>query len=284
MPQLPGDANTTVCSGSAEDTAPSDADFHITVQRPLCRLKLLIARAAGSQAEASIDIVRSLKITMEDSLAIEAATRAQRDSSAWFLHRRGRITASVFKDVCRSKQIKCTTLANKILGTKQVNSPAIRYGIDNERLAKERAFDAFKAQHKDARIEDCGLMISPEYPHLGCSPDAVLYCSCHSAPVLLEVKCMFGLRDVDPTKLLVEGQKKSDFCLNAAGMLKSTHRYFYQVQAQIHLNLVGSTQCYLYLHVDKGGALVLVQKDESFMDTHADTLNSFFCNVIVPRL
>lgn len=69
-------------------------------------------------------------------------------------------------------------------------------------------------------------------------------------PVLLEVNCMFGLRDVDLTKLLFKGQKKLDFCLNASGMIKSTHRYFYKFQAQILLNLVGNTQCYLYLHVD----------------------------------
>ena len=36
-----------------------------------------------------------------------------------------------------------------------------------------------KEEHKDFEIEDSGFVINPEHPHLGASPDAISYCSCH---------------------------------------------------------------------------------------------------------
>ncbi|XP_077491446.1 uncharacterized protein LOC144102049 isoform X1 [Amblyomma americanum] len=255
---------------------PPVDDFEITLERPLCNLNF--GKLLGS--ERAVD---KLSLTMTSAKKIEAATREQRNCAEWFSHRKGRITASLFKDVCRSKRLNCESLMKRILNDNCITSLAVQYGINYEQLAKQRALAAFQTKHTNCRLEDCGLMIHPRYPYLGCSPDGLLVCDCHP-PALLEVKCLYSLRHVHPDELIKEGQCKADFCLDSAGVLKAAHKYYYQVQAQLHLNLVGSTVCYLYLHVDQGGALIPVKRDEGFMETHINNLESFFESIILPRL
>lgn len=100
--------------------------------------------------------------------------------------REGRVTASIFKDVCRSKRVRCTTLFNKIMSLRPLNVPAVLYGVANEPVAKERLLEHLQTTHTNARIEACGLMVHPNYPLLGCSPDGIFLCDCHD-PALVEV-------------------------------------------------------------------------------------------------
>lgn len=65
-------------------------------------------------------------------------------------------------------------------------------------------------------------MINNKYPLLDCSPDGIFRCDCHELP-LAEVKCLYSLRDCNPTDLVAEGQKKNGFCLSVDGQVKITH-------------------------------------------------------------
>lgn len=247
-------------------------DYHISLDHPISSFRM--------HDGANIDRIH---ITLEDARAIEVATRQQRKCPAWFRHRKGLITASNFKAVCRSKTAKHSALINKILRPMQVNTAATQYGIENENLAKERALAALQQSHRNGRLEECGLMISPEHPFLGCSPDGVFRCDCHE-PALLEVKCLYNLRDANPASIVAEGQKEKTFCLDNHGNLKENHQYYYQVQAQLHLNLLGCSLCYLYLHVEKGGIILAIEKNLEFMETNKNTLKHFFQTVILPRI
>ncbi|XP_064472400.1 uncharacterized protein LOC135386417 [Ornithodoros turicata] len=248
--------------------------YNITLSQPLSKFR------PPSDCTSALTMLR---ITNEDSQAIEAATRQQRNSSAWFEHRKGRITASIFKEVCASRMTKCTSLINKIFRPTFINTAAVQYGIENEESAKRTALEIFSLSHQNARMEDCGLMVPPSYPYLGCSPDALLHCDCH-APAVLEVKCIYSLKSVDPSSMIEEGQKLAHFCLDSHGQMKHTHKYYYQVQAQIHLNTAGCDMCYLYLHVDKGGLLVPIEKDNEFMVHKKPKLEEFFTKIVLPRL
>ncbi|KAH6941405.1 hypothetical protein HPB50_017911 [Hyalomma asiaticum] len=135
--------STAVCARNSPEQV---AGYEITLDRPLCNLNLPSMSDADRHR-----VLQNLKITVAASLDIEAATKKQRDCSEWFLHRKGRITASIFKEVCRSKQQNCSSLIDKIFNTKHISSPAIQYGIENEQLAKSRALTAFKAQHVNGR-------------------------------------------------------------------------------------------------------------------------------------
>ncbi|KAH9376339.1 hypothetical protein HPB48_018508 [Haemaphysalis longicornis] len=228
-------------------------------------------------------VMEKVRITDQESRAIEVATRDQAGSPLWFLHRKGRVTASLFKDVCRSKRVRCSTLINKIFTHRQLNVPAIKYGIDNEGVAKERLLAFLQGHHNNARIEPCGLMINPKYPLLGCSPDGVFQCDCHE-PALVEIKCLYSLRDCNPQELLAEGERLKGFCLAATGGLKESHAYYYQVQAQLHLNIFNITRCYFYVHVDQGGRMLVIEKDDDFMLDNSSNVQMFLRDIVMPRI
>lgn len=266
---------------------PSDDRLAVTVATPLSMFTARLLAQRGLQSEnvdeLAVVAMQKLSITEEDAKAIEQATCGQRSAPLWYSHRKGRVTASIFKDVCRSKKARCTTLLNRIFNAKTINAPAVQYGIANEVAAKERLLGYLEGLHSNARIEDCGLMINPKYPLLGCSPDGIFRCECHE-PSLVEVKCLYSLRDCNPSELLAEGPKKNGFCLSADGRLKVTHAYYYQVQAQLHLNLENIQQCYFYVHVEGGGHLVVVQREEDFMEIHNPSVESFIREIVMPRI
>lgn len=227
--------------------------------------------------------MQQIQIDEADALQIEAVTRRQRDCPEWIFLRRGMITASVFKDVCSSKRMKVNSLVNRILRPSLLNTPAIRYGVENEAVAMQHLKAVLQLTHRNVTVQQCGLMICLEHPFLGCSPDGIVYCECHR-PALVEVKFIYALKDVDPVRIAEEGQQLTNFCLRRDGTLKENHKYHYQVQAQLHLNLFDIDLCYFYLHVDKGGHLLEIKKDEEFMSTHISNLRSFFKDIILPRL
>ncbi|XP_077557410.1 uncharacterized protein LOC144172637 [Haemaphysalis longicornis] len=255
-------------------------EFTLTLEQPLCEfnLKELNSRGCVSQnvQELSEFLMSNLSVTEYEANRIEVATRGQQGCPAWFRHRKGRITASIFKDVCLSKRVKCATLVNKMLKPRPLNTPAVQYGIRTEPEAKRRLLGYLSASHTNARLEDCGLMIHPDYPFFGCSPDAVFYCDCHE-PALVE--------HCEPKDLLEAGKQMSDFCFTKEGTLKLTHAYYYQVQAQLHLNLKGISTCFFYYHLPKGqGPILRIVRDEAFMDTNIESLNSFMREIILPRM
>ncbi|KAH9359924.1 hypothetical protein HPB48_021425 [Haemaphysalis longicornis] len=184
---------------------PSDDRLAVTVATPLSMFTARLLAQRGLQSEnvdeLAVVVMQKLSITEQDAKAIEQATCGQRSAPLWFSHRKGRVTASIFKDVCRSKKARCTTLVNRIFNAKTINAPAVQYGIANEAVAKERLLGYLEGLHSNARIEDCGLMINPKYPLLGCSPDGIFRCECHE-PSLVEVKCLYSLRDCNPSELL----------------------------------------------------------------------------------
>lgn len=266
---------------------PNDDGLAVTVETPLSMFTSRVLAQRGLQnenvEELAVLAMQKISVTEQDAKAIEQATCGQRCAPLWFCHRKGRVTASIFKDVCRSKKVQCTTLINRIFNSRKINAPPVQYGIANESVAKERLLGYLRGLHLNARIEDCGLMINPKYPLLGCSPDGVFRCDCH-APALVEVKCLYSLRDCNPADLLAEGQKKNGFCLSADGRLKVTHAYYYQVQAQLHLNLENIQQCYFYVHVEGGGHLVEVRREEDFMEIHNPSVETFIREIVMPRI
>lgn len=79
----------------------------VTPEFPLSALTATFLSNGGLQCEnvgelAQI-VMEKLMITGDDARTTEITTRSQRDSPLWFLHRKGRVTASIFRDVCRSK-------------------------------------------------------------------------------------------------------------------------------------------------------------------------------------
>jgi len=72
---------------------------------------------------------------------------------------------------------------------------ALRWGRENEPLAKQQYIAAALDDHCFFKLEETGLHINPKHPHLGASPDGMVFCFC-CGESLLEIKCPYSKRDV----------------------------------------------------------------------------------------
>ena len=71
-------------------------------------------------------------------------------------------------------------------------------------------------------------MINPEHPHLGASPDAISYCSCHGTGCV-EIKCPYKAQDSTITEAVGFLEKTANGCLQ----LDRKHLYYAQVKLQL---------------------------------------------------
>ena len=98
---------------------------------------------------------------------LEKATRAQSKPNVWFKQRKGRITASKFRDVytkvntlSRSKVVNCkvTPLLVSLLYQKDISTlSSTKWGTDHEDTAKECFFQEFTNTHGVMWVI-CGLV------------------------------------------------------------------------------------------------------------------------------
>ena len=91
---------------------------------------------------------------------------------------------------------------------------------------------AKKLKHNDLSIADSGLVINPQWPFIGASPDGIVSCACCGTGVL-EIKCPNCHQGTDIRTPAIED---SGFCLKIVdGLLRldHSHSYYYQVQSQL---------------------------------------------------
>ena len=166
--------------------------------------------------------------------SVEMATRDQSKSKEWYRFRAGRITASRFKAACRTSTEKPSqSLIKAICYPKSSNftSAATTWGCQHEQVAQERYKDEMKTVHDNFSVKSNGLVINPEFPFLGASPDGMVSCDC-CGEGCLEVKCPYCQRHKELDK------NDNSSCLETVGdtgklRLKKSHAYYYQVQCQI---------------------------------------------------
>ena len=89
-----------------------------------------------------------------------------------------------------------------------------------------------KDTHTEFRVSDSGLVINPQWPCFGASPDGIVSCKCCGRGVL-EIKCPYCHRN----KAIEVAAADKKFCLkkNSDGLLciDSEHSYYYQAQCQL---------------------------------------------------
>ena len=72
-------------------------------------------------------------------------------------------------------------------------SMATEWGIEHENAAKENYFSIFSSSHENWTIRDWRLIISPNYPYIGASPDTIVERKCCGVRCL-EIKCPYSHR------------------------------------------------------------------------------------------
>ena len=146
----------------------------------------------------------------------------------WKLHRRGRITASNFHEVCHKNvdeeiQKISSSLNTLMLYATTPNVPAITHGQENEK-AQTQCKTLSSQEHQKSVIQNTSLPVNAEFTYLGASPDD---------KGVLQFKCphnyRYGLRN---------WQQAKNFCIDENYQIKIDHKYYYQLQGQmITLNM-----------------------------------------------
>ncbi|XP_062617203.1 uncharacterized protein LOC134278910 isoform X1 [Saccostrea cucullata] len=171
---------------------------------------------------AEYDIFIGMDTNLTHALELEEQTRAQSATKLWHEIRRHRITSTMFKDIC-VRRANHEKLAVRLLKTKNIQTSAMKFGLENEPAAAKLYSDI-----TGNNVYLCGFVINPSSPYLGASPDRKIF-DPNSTPQygLLEIKCP----DKDSFQECVYLKVTND----GTYKLKQSHQYYYQVMGQMGL-------------------------------------------------
>ncbi|XP_030271599.1 uncharacterized protein LOC115580976 [Sparus aurata] len=200
--------------------------------------------------------ITSIMVTQDMALKIEATTRDQAASQEWHLLRKPRITSSHFREVCFVRGVSSAeSLAERILkGTRQTGE--MRRGADME-------FEAIReyCRMKNLNYTPCGLVIHPDAPWLGASPDG-----------LVEVKCPNVKNYVDCKYLQMKYGSLS---------LRESHAYYWQVQGQ--LLITGLEWCDFVVFAQEDMLVQCIHVDGNMTAVIRENVDQYYFHVYMQK-
>ena len=127
----------------------------------------------------------SLQLSMEMAHKVEEGTRDQRSVHDWHMLWKPRITSSRFREVCHVQgDSSAESLAERIIRAQNKQCKWRRGPKWN--LMQQRSILSVPM----SITHPCGLVIHPEMPWLGASPDGLVYDPSATPPFgLVEIKC-----------------------------------------------------------------------------------------------
>ena len=137
----------------------------------------------------------SVDISKEMAEKVEQATRSQSHSKLWFKYRAGRITASRMKAVCRTDPGNPAQSLIKSICYPEAFSfttAATKWGCKHEKQGQEMYLAVNKLKHHDLSVAGSGLVINPQWPFIGASPDGIINCTC----------CGKGVLEINPLRTI----------------------------------------------------------------------------------
>ena len=173
----------------------------------------------------------TIEITPEQAKIIEEDTRKQSSSNAFFLHRSGRIGASMSKQACQTNPAQPSHSLIKTICYPHIfrfTKAATEHGCKHEKQALAAYELAMKERHVNFSVKECGMFVNQEYPWLHATLDFLCNCDC-CGEGCGEIKCPYCLKDLD----FQEYFTKQGSCLNKNMTIKEDHQYYYQLQQQL---------------------------------------------------
>ena len=229
----------------------------------------------------SLDNVHDLiKVSPADVDYVEESTRMQSNSVEWYSMRCGRITSSVVHDVTRTNQSNpAPSLIKRICNNKPsiINTEPIKWGRNKESVAKSSYLQCMSSRHEDFKLRESGLVLHPNMPYLGASPDGTISCSCCNKGTL-EIKCPYNARFMTIDEMI----QTDSSCLDINSQLKTNHRYYNQVQHQIFVTQ--SNYADFMVWTVKEAAIVRITPDSEWVKSIPPILKNFWESHIVTAL
>ena len=151
------------------------------------------------------------------------------------------------------------------------------WGIEKESVARNAYVDTVKDKHMGFEVENAGLYVNPESPHLGASPDGLVCCQC-CGPGLLEIKCPYSVRNTTPTSATYI-QPKED---GDGFQLNRKHNYYFQIQGQ--MAIFDRTYCDFACWTLHGLHVERICYDPDLVNYMIPKLDDFFLKIILPEV
>lgn len=223
-----------------------------------------------------------IRIQQNECNLIEEATRGQNRNKEWFVHRAGRITASNLYAVCHTKVDKpSVSLIRKICYPEQHAfwSKQTQYGCIHEKDALKSYSERHGSEHR-IKLNEVGLIVHPDYPHFGASPDAIVECDvCGEGCV--EVKCPYCAQKSSFAELIHTNKT----CLISDGAeMKLNRKHAYYSQVQMQLALTGKKYCDFVVWSEVDFFMERINFDKDFWNSESQKATSFHKKVILPEL
>ena len=116
----------------------------------------------------------NINITEDEIILVENDTRCQAKGSSFYLHRAGRIGASL---CCAASQTNPSQPAPSLIKTIcypklfSFSTPATKHGNKYEKMAIDAFVNYMSREHRGFKAVNCGLFINKDYPFLHATPD-----------------------------------------------------------------------------------------------------------------
>ncbi|CAN7998184.1 unnamed protein product, partial [Ixodes hexagonus] len=225
-------------------------------------------------------LLKSLLVTSTEAALLERNTRQQAKSPLWKAARQTRLTASSFGEAATRESWTLKGLANLTSSKDLSRVRAVRHGIKYEPVAVQRYESCLRALGHDVQVFPCGILVRPECPWLGASPDRVVWDPTEATPHgVVEVKCPYTLKDGGLNEA-------SNFYMtkDTAGVyrLNRDHKHYCQILGQMGLSGLLWGDFVVYSH-----KFLIVERiyfsEDKWLACKA-VLDDFYFSVLLPYL
>ena len=220
-------------------------------------------------------------LSSETVTNLEKATVKQSKTAMWHNHRIGRITSSKMHRVFTLRESTSRSCVIKdVLEPHSVKTPAMTYGVQKEPIARAAYTKYSRMFHDGFVCTESGLVLDPDLPFLGASPDGLIECDC-CGKGCLEIKCLKTYENGIPDPETVANIPNS-FPISDELELKKSHHFYTQVQGHMLICKVG--YCDFYLWSKSNSIAVRVFRDDDFIQRLVDKLYNEYKTHIFPAI
>lgn len=213
-----------------------------------------------------------------ESISICLETHDQ-SNPVWRRERRMRITASECYDLFTyynndDGSRDWIKKLSPILHPMEMRLPQLVYGKETE----SKALHSYRRRNIGKTVIRMGLVIPPQVPYLGCSPDAVAL----EERTLIEIKCPVVGKYKPATEIAAELKWLEN--KNGEFYLRKKHSYYGQIQLGMCLLKLEKAELVIYCEFNDDYLSICVPYDKDFIARLIPVLRDIFLNIFLPIL
>ena len=212
------------------------------------------------------------KISRRNLRKVEYFTRYRSGEPIWHSFRKHCISGTLTKAVIRdmdagemTERVRKRIRKLYVLDLSYLEN--VRFGIENEDVARRVLLRHWRKSHPRAQIQQYGIQFAASEPFLAYSVDGILQNESGERYVV-EIKCAPSLGRF---KIRNRGDKLR--YLDNSGRLRRTHTHMFQVQ--YYMWVTGIDKCIFFIYARRDFTLEIIEKDLNFVEKF-ECMKSFY--------